>query len=447
MTELATSRVAIDAETRPKTFPMSREQESLWLDDVVSDGPSRYLEHWACTLSGPLDVDALEWALSQLVERHEVLRTRFTEVDGDPVQIVTDPAPVRLRRVDCARDELAAELIRITAVPLDLEVSPLRPWLVEVAPDEYVLVVQLHHVVVDDWALDIFQRDLMHLYEARLAGEPSTLEPLRVQAGDYAVAQRAAGLTPDDLEYWRQRVHDAPRSCTVPPDRPEPDDDQPHRSGRYDFQLGPEVGKSIRAAGRALRTTPFTVFAGALAVLLWQYGEPADVIFGTQVSQRGAADVDDMIGFLTGTLPIRLAIPQDATFRTLMDATKAAVVGALDHRLVPFSRLIRMTRRGIDPDVPPLCDAGLVVDDMRWEPFTLGPVTAERVYLPPNRAKFAVNFSFMSDPTGGYTGFCDYDADLYLESTMVRATERFSAVLARCADALDQPLSALVVDE
>jgi hypothetical protein len=334
-------------------------------------------------------------------------------------------------------------LIRITAMPLDLEESPLRPWLVEVAPDEYVLLVQLHHVVVDDWALDIFQRDLMHLYEARLAGRPSALEPLRVQAGDYAVAQRAAGMSPADLEYWRERVRDAPRSCTVPPDRPEPEQ-EPHRSGRYAFQVGPEVGRSIRAAGRALRSTPFTVFAGALAVLLWQYGEPDEVIFGTQVSQRGAADVDDMIGFLTGTLPIRLAVPRNATFRTLMDATKSAVVGALDHRSVPFSQLIRMTRRGIDLDLPPLCDAGLVVDDMRWEPFTLGPVTAERIYLPPNQAKFAVNFSFMSDAGGGYTGFCDYDADLYFESTMVQATDRFIAVLARCGTALDEPLAALI---
>jgi hypothetical protein len=440
VTGIATGPVAVT--TRPRTFPMSREQESLWLDDMVSDGPSRYLEHWACTLSGRLDVEALEWALGQVVERHEVLRTRFTEIGGDPVQVVTDPTPVRLARLTCPRDALHAELIRISAVPLDLEVSPLRPWLVEVAPDESVLIVQLHHVVVDDWALDVFQRDLRHFYEARLEGRPATLQPLRMQAGEYAIAQRAAGLAPADLEYWRERVHHAPRSCTIPPDRPEPEE-LPHRSGRHAFSLDPEVGRSISAAARALRTTPFTVFAGALAVLLWQYGQPEEVSFGTQVSQRGSADVDDMIGCLTGTLPLRLAIPRNATFRTLMGATKGAVLDTLSHRTVPFSELIQMTGRGMDFEVPPLCDAGLVVDDMRWEPFTLGPVAAERIYLPPNGAKFAVNFNFLSDAGGGYAGFCDYDADLYFESTMVRATERFVAVLARCAAALDQPLTVL----
>jgi len=439
MSGIATGPVAVG--TGLRSYPMSREQEALWLDDLVSEGPSRYLEHWACTLSGPLDVNALEWALGQVIERHEALRSRLTEIAGDPVQIVTDPGPVRLARLAWPPDDLPAELIRITAVPLDLDEAPLRPWLVEVAPDECVLVLQLHHAVIDDWALNVFQRELMHFYEARLAGRPSTLQPLRVQAGDHAVAQRAAGLAPADIEYWRERVRDAPRSCTVPPDRPGPVE-EPHRNGRHAFRVGPEVGRSVRAAARALRTTPFTVFAGALAVLLWQYGEPDEVIFATPVSQRGTADVDNMIGYLTNALPIRLAVSRDATFRTLIAATKVAVLGALDHRAVPFSQLVRMTRRGEDFDVPPLCDAGLVVDDMRWEPFRLGPVTAERIYLPPARAKFAVNFSLMADD-GGYAGFCDYDADIFFDSTMVQVTDRFVAVLAHCVAALDEPLAAL----
>ena len=439
---LASGSTAVGS--RPRSYPMSREQEALWVDDQVSDGPSRYLEHWACTLAGPLDVSALEWALGQVIERHEVLRSRLTEVAGEPVQIVTDPVPVRLARLACRPDDLAAELIRITAVPLDLDESPLRPWLVELARDEYVLVVQLHHAVVDDWALNIFQRELMHLYQARVTGRPAALEPLRMQAGEHARAQRAAGLAPADIDYWRERVRDAPLSCTIPPDRPGPAD-EPHRNGRQVFRVAPEVGRSVRAAGRAVRTTPFTVFAAALAVLLWQYGEPDEVIFATPVSLRGNADVDDMIGYLANPLPIRLAVSRQATFRTMVDATKAAVLGALDHRAVPYSQLVRMKRHGKDIDVPPLCDAGLVVDDMRWEPFTLDRVTAERIYIPPAKAKFAVNFSLMADG-GGYAGFCDYDADIFLDSTMVQVTDRFLAVLAHCAAGLDKPLATLTAE-
>jgi hypothetical protein len=422
-----------------RTYPMSREQEGLWLDDLVADGPSRYLEHWAYTLSGPLDVDALEWALGQVVERHEVLRSRLTEVHGEPVQIVTEPGPVRLARLNCPSADLPAELSRINAVPLDLDTAPLRPWLVDVAPGEFVLVVQFHHAVIDDWALNIFQRELTHFYEARVTGRPAGLEPLRVQAGELAVAQRAAGLAPADLEYWRERVRDAPLSCTVPPDRPGPQE-EPHRNGRHTFRIGPEVGRSIRAACRALRTTPFTMFAGAMAVLLWQHGRPDEVIFGTPVSLRSAAEADDVIGCLTNPLPIRLAVSRDVTFRTLLEATRAEILQVLDHRAVPYSQLVRMRRHGNDFDVPPPFDAGLVLDDMRWEPFALRAVAAERIYIPPAKAKHALHFSLMADDHGGYAGFCDYDADVYLESTMERVTDRFVAMLAHYTAALDEPL-------
>lgn len=430
------------AGSRLRRYPMSREQEALWVDDQVAGGPSRYLEHWACTLSGPLDVDALEWALGQIVERHEVLRTRLTEDAGEPVQIVTDPAPVRLVRRARARPELPAELDRVVAEPLDLDEAPLRPWLIDVHAEQYVLVVQFHHAVIDDWALNVFQRELRQFYEFRTGDRALTQTPLPMQAGDHALAQRAAGLPPADLAYWTDLVRDAPRSCTIPPDRPGPVD-QLHRNRRHTFRIDPEVIRSVRAVGRDLHATPFTVFAGAMAMLLWQYGWPDEVIFGAPVSLRGTADVDGMIGYLSNPLPIRLAVAPDTTVRSLIGATKSAVLGALAHRSVPYSQLVRMARVGSDVEAPPLCDVGLVVDDMHWEPFALGTVVARRIYIPPTTAKFSVNFSLMADDDGGYTGFCDYDADVFLATTMVRATERFGELLAHCAAGVDEPLAAL----
>jgi len=425
--------------TRPRIYPMTREQEALWLDDLVWDGPSRYLEAWANRLTGQLDIGALEWAISQVIVRHEVLRSRLTERDGEPVQIVTAPGPVQIRQLSCPPAALPAELSRIVAEPLDLNEAPIRPWLVGVSPDEFVLVVQFHHVVIDDWSLDIFQRELMHFYTARLLGRPPSLEPLRMQAGDLAVAQRAAGLDPTDLAYWRERVQAAPRSCTVPPDQPGPEE-LPHRAGRHLFGISPELGQTVRAASRALRTTPFSVFAGVMAALLWQYGEPEEVIFGTPVSLRGTAAVDSMIGFLTNMHPIRLAVSRDMSFRTLANAAKAEVLGAMEHRAVPHSAVVRMSRRGMDVDAPPLCDAAMVVDDMRWEPFSLPKVNAERIYVPATWAKFAVHLSLVADDDGGYAGHWNYDADVYHAVTVARVASQFTKLLAHCVAAPDEPL-------
>jgi condensation domain-containing protein len=426
--------------TRPRIYPMSYEQESLWLGDFVWDGPSRYLESWACRFTGQLDHGAVEWALSQVIARHEVLRSRLTEQDGELVQIVTDPGPVQLAQVSCPPAALPAELSRITAQPLDLNEAPIRPWLVCLSPDEFVLVVQCHHAVVDDWALDIFQRELMHFYTARLLGQPATLEPLRMQVGEFAVAQRAARVNEADLAYWRERADDAPRSCPIPLDMPRPEE-LPHRAERHLFDISPERGRAVRALARALRTTPYTVFAAAVAALLWQYGEPEEVVFGTPVSVRGTATVDNMIGCLSNVLPLRMAVSRDASFRTVTEAAQAEILGAMEHRAVPYSAIVRMTRRWTLADMPAQYSAVLVVDDMRWDPFSLPGITAERIYIPPGRAKFDMSLTLVADDDGGYEGFCDYDADIYHAATMSLAASRFTNLLARCTAAPEDPLA------
>lgn len=447
--------------TRPRIYPMSHEQEALWLDDFLWGGPPRHLEAWACRLTGHLDTGALEWAISQIIARHEVLRTRLTERDEEPVQIVTDPYPVRMEKVSCPPAALHAELSRIVVEPLDLDEAPIRPWLVCVSPDEFVLVVQLHHAVIDDWSLNIFQRELMHFYTARLRGQAPTLEPLRMQAGDFAVAQRAAGLDPADLAYWRERVRDAPRSCTIPPPRPGSEvlthrgkpppatllpwwqvyaNRQAAAAGRHLFEISPELGQALRIAGRALRTTPFAVFAAALATLLWQYGESDEVIFATPMSLRGAADVDGMIGVLTTLQPIRLTVSRNMSFRALTNGAKAEILGAMEHRGVPYPVIVRLSQPDSSADAPPPCDVAIVVDDMGWEPFSLPDVTAEIIRFPARHAKFALRLILVAEDDGGYAGEWIYDAEVFDAATVAQVAGRFTKLLAHCIAAPDEPL-------
>jgi hypothetical protein len=436
------SGVPADAPTvsgPPRVFPMNFEQEALWLDDFINDGESRHLEAWGVRLTGKLDIGALEWAVSQIVARHEVLRSRLTEMDGKPVQIVTDPGPVHLARVSCTRATLTAELGRIGAEPLDLDQRPFRPWLVSLPAEEFILLVQFHHAVVDDWSLDIFQRELMHFYTARLLGRPPALERLRMQVGDFAVAQRAAGQDEADLAYWRERVLDPPASCTIPPDR-QGADGAPHRAGRHPFALDPASGRALRAAGRALRVSPFTLFAGALAVLLWEHGRPDEVIFGTPMSSRGAAAVDDMMGCLTNLHPLRLALSPDMSFRALARAARAEVLGAIGHGTVPYSTIVRMSRLGLAPSAPRLVDVAIVVDDMRWEPFSLPGVGIEAIHPPATRAKFALHFSISAGADGGFEGVLRYDAEIFAAATAARVVGRFTELLAHCVAAPDEPL-------
>lgn len=428
--------------TRPRVFPMNFEQEALWLDDFINDGDSRHLEAWGVRLTGRLDVGVLEWAISQVVARHEVLRSRLTELDGKPVQIVTDAGPVHLTKVACSEAALAAELSRIGAEPLDLDQRPIRPWLICLPADVFVLVVQFHHAIVDDWSLDIFQRELMHFYTARMLGRPAELEPLRMQIGEFATAQRAGEFAEADLAYWRERVLDPPRSCTVPADM-QGSDEPSHRAGRRAFRLDPELGRAVRAAGQALRTSPFTLFAGAMAVLLWEYGRPDEVLFGTPVSSRGSAAVDGMMGCLTNLHPLRMAVSPDMSFRTLVRAARAEVFGAIEHGSVPYATIVRMSRVDLDPESPRLCDVVIVVDDMRWEPFSLPGLSIESIQPPAPRPKFSLHFSLAMDAGGGFEGLLRYDAEIFTEATAARVTGRFTELLAHCVAAPDELLGRL----
>lgn len=450
---------------RPRIFPMSYEQEAMWLDDLVWDGPLRYLEAWACRLTGSLDTGALEWAIGQIVARHEVLRTRLTERDEEPVQIVTGPDPVPMEKLSCPPEALDSELSRIVGEPLDLAEAPIRPWLVEVSPAEFVLVVQLHHAVADDWSLNIFQRELRHFYTARRHGRTPSLEPLRMQAGEFAVTQRAAGMDPADLAYWRERLRDVPRSCPIPPSRPgagaqarqarQARTDQLRAleqyletrvttrptmrpSGQHRYAIGPELGEAVRGAGRALRTTPFAVLAAAMAALLWQYGDADEVIFGTPMSLRGTADIDGMMGCFTTMRPIRLTVSREMSFRALAKAAKAEIIGAMEHRGVPYPVLVRMAQTGAAAGGSP-SDVAIVFDDMVWEPFAFPDVAVEVIRLPARHAKFALELGLVADG-GGYSGAWTYDADIFDAVTVAGVADRFTSLLTHCVAAPDEPL-------
>jgi hypothetical protein len=413
----------------PGTYPMTYEQESLWLDDHLRGEQSRYLESWACRLAGPLDVAAVEWAISQVVARHQVLRSRLTMLDEGLAQVVNPVSPVPLEILPCASAGLPAQLSWITDQALDLNESPLRPWLLRVAPGEFVLVVQFHHAVVDDWALAVFQAEFAEFYTARVLGRAVNLESLPMQSGDYAVAQRADGIDPRHVAYWRERLRNRPEASTIPPDRPR-SRQQEHRGARQPFLVTPAVGQAVRATSRAQRSTPYVVFLASLAAVLWSHGERTEVIVGTPISRRGAAGVDRMIGCLTDLLPLRLSVSAGASLGTLISTSKAEVIAAMEHRAIPYAELVRMTRGRVGGPGP-LCRIALVVDDMRQPPLSLPGIEAQRIYIPPGRAKFDVCLTLIADDEGGgYTGFCDYDADIYQAATMARITAQFTEALA-----------------
>jgi hypothetical protein len=418
--------------------PVTFEQEAMWLHDHLYDGQSMYLESWVCRLRGTVDMAVVDWTIKQIVARHSALHSGIRLDGGRLVQVLLPDRPIAIERLRCAESALRSELQRLVRRPLDLRASPMRVTCVELGVGDVVLVWQLHHLVVDDWALSILEREFQELYSARVAGGHAGLPPLPMQPATYAAAQRGHGVNPDLVDYWRKRLENAPAESTVPPDRPPPEAPS-HQGGLIRFRVDTDLGNRIRALARQSRTTPFTVAAAAVAAWLWGCNGSRDQVLGTVVSRRGAIGLDQMFTCLADLLPLRMLVRAEDSFAELIKSTKLVVSETLAHRGIPFSVLLREAGGTRSSRRPLLCQVILVVDDIPKARLDMPAVRAERLYVHSGICKFDLEVTLVTD-RGGYQGFLRYATDLYKAETARNIQAGFCALLEQAVDRPDLPL-------
>lgn len=425
-----------------RVFPVTYEQEAIWLHDRRDPAASIYLESWACRLRGAVDTGVVEWAVRQIVARHPALHSGI-EFDGERlVQIVHEDHAVvveRLGRPDLPLDDALEQLVRR---PLDVRASPLRATVLELAPDDVVLVIQLHHVVVDDWAVAILEQEFQEFYCARVTGRAARLAPLPLLPGEYAAAQRTAGVDPALLAYWRERLRDAPVESTVPADRPPPE--RPgSQGGLIRFQVDTALSGRLRAMARRSRVTPFTLLAAAVTVLLCASNGSSDQVLGTIVSRRGPAGLDQMITYLASLMPLRQRVRPEEGFGALVASTKQVVTDTVAHRDIPLSLMLSELGWPRNFSRPPLCQVVLVVDDVPRCPLGLPGVTTERLHVHQGIAKVDLGIFLVKDGDC-YRGRLVYASDLFRPRTAQRIAADFCALLAAGVAEPDLPLSDVI---
>ncbi|HEX2187467.1 MAG TPA: amino acid adenylation domain-containing protein [Longimicrobiaceae bacterium] len=335
---------------RDRPLPLSFAQQRLWLLDRLEPGTAAYNMPYPLRVGGALDPDALEWALSGVVRRHEALRTRFPTVDGEPVQEIGPPRPVRIPRV--ALDALpeprrAGELRRLAEEearrPFDLERGPLlRATLVRLGADDHALLFDVHHVVSDGWSMEVLVREVFELYGARVEGRPAALPELPVQYADFAAWQRER-LTGEVLEaqlaWWRERLAGAPPVLELPSDRPRP----PVRAGRgaaCSLRVEAPVAGAVSALARREGATLFMALLAGFSAVLARWSGQTDVVVGTPIAGRGRRETEGLIGFFLNTLALRTDLGGDPAFAELLGRVKEATLGAYAHQDVPFERVL-----------------------------------------------------------------------------------------------------------
>ncbi|MFF3442008.1 condensation domain-containing protein [Streptosporangium sp. NPDC002721] len=419
------------------TYPLSHAQESLWVLNQLAPRSPAYNAPHAFRLRGPLDVEALEWAIGRVVSRHESLRTTFTMTRRGPVQRVTGPAPVPLPVVETA--DAAGLVLEEYRRPFDLARGPLlRPVLYRVSPTEHVLLVLAHHIVFDGWSTAVFWRELCAFYRLRAEGSGSCAEPPEpgVQYVDFAVWERES-LTGDRLaglvDYWRERLADS-KGTALPTDLP-----RPRRPLFQGAQHAFDLPVDVRELCRATDTTPHMVYLAAFKVWLARRAGTRDVVVGSVVSGRSRTEVADLVGHFVNTLAVRTHLGGTRTFSEVVGRVRQSLLGAYEHQELPLSRLTAElgTGRGT------LFDVLFTLHDRRLLESAddgLPGVTAERLFVPLGTSQFDLALE-VTDLGGSARAVLEYDTALFRPETVAGMAAELERTITALVTAPDLPLS------
>ncbi|AVH20748.1 non-ribosomal peptide synthetase [Nocardia cyriacigeorgica] len=441
---------ALTAVQRPERIPLSYAQQRMWFlnrfdpDSAVNNIPV------AVRLSGRLDVDALRAAVRDLAERHEVLRTRYPEVDGEGYQLVLpigDPRAIPALTVEPATEAQVPELVA-AAVTAGFDVTaapPVRLRLLVLSETEHVLICVIHHIAGDGFSMGPLTRDLMAAYVDRTHGGAPEWPPLQVQYADFALWQREVLGAEDDpesvlaqqIDYWRRELAALPEQLDLPADRPRPAVAS-NRGATLAFEIDADVHAALTHLAHQHNSTLFMVVHAALAALLARLSGTRDIAIGTPVAGRGEAALDDLIGMFVNTLVLRTEVDPGASFDELLAAVRRTDVQAFGHADVPFERLVELLDPVRSASRHPLFQVMLTFQNLAQTELELPGLKVAGVDLAVPLAKFDLQLALVENidrhgaPQGMSAAFT-YATDLFDAATVQDFADRFGRILAAAA--------------
>ncbi|HKH48447.1 MAG TPA: amino acid adenylation domain-containing protein [Thermoanaerobaculia bacterium] len=433
-------------------LPLSYAQERLWFLDRLAPGSAVYNMPGAFLLRGPLRPDALAQAFSELARRHEVLRTRFVEVEGRPVQAIDPAAPVPLPWIDLSglpEDRREPEERRIAAEearrPFDLQHDRmLRTALVRRQADEHVLLITAHHIAADGWSMGLMAHEVAELVRASLAGRPPALPVLPVQYADFAQWQRA-WMTDDvlavQLTAWRDRLEGAPARLDLPADHPYPTV-QSFAGGRLPFALPEGLPEALHALGRSRGASPFMVLAAALLTLLGRLTGSEDLLLGTPVANRRRVETEPLIGLFVNTLVLRGDLTGDPPFAALLDRVRETALAAYLHQDLPFEKLVEELAPERSLGHAPLVQVLLVLQNAAQGSLELPGLEVHPVAVDTGTSKLDLTLE-LSEDAEGLAGSIEYRRDLFDPATVEHLASSYATLLAAAVADPETPLSEL----
>jgi amino acid adenylation domain-containing protein len=432
--------------------PLSFAQQRLWFLDQLQPNSAVYNIPQPIRLKGALQIEALQQALDEIVRRHEVLRTTYPTAEDSPVQQINPATPVALRTIDLRHladpqreAALHRELVAEAQTPFKLrEDLMLRALLVQLEPQENVLLLTIHHIAADAWSLGVILNELGTLYNCFSKGQPSPLPELPVQYRHFAQQRRdEADALPEQLAYWKTQLAQAPSLFEWPTDKPRPAI-QSYRGGSHRFLVPAGTAECLQSLARNEGCTTFMTLLAAFQTLAFRYTGREDIITGSAIANRSRPEFESLAGFFVNTLPLRTRLDPGMTFRQLLQQVRRVTIDAYQHQDLPFDRLVEELQPERDTSYQPLIQTMFIQlnvpmpdtpgSGIAWMPFELDF----------GQSRFDLTLE-MNETRNGLEGRLEYAADLFEQATIARMAGQFQTLLESVIKNPDTPLGALGV--
>ncbi len=436
-------------------FPASFAQQRLWFLDKLDPGQCAYNVPFAIHIEGDLDIDVLKRSICELIARHEILRTTFSEDEtGKPIQVVAAKqnsalSVTNLRTIpsEAREDEARRRVIEDVRLPFDLKCGPLfRATLLSLGDNEYVLSFVLHHSVIDGWSRGILLRELFSMYEAFVEKRPSPLPDPALQYGDYATWQQdwLQGKRLEDLlGYWRQQLRGAPAMVEIPTDFPRPQQ-QTFIGAQESISVPQPLEDALMELSRKEGVTFFMTLLAAFNLLLARYSGQEDIVVGSPISGRTRSELEGLIGFFVNTLPLRTDVSGNPSFRELLARVRETTLQAYAHQDLPFERLVEDLKPERNLSRSPVVQVMFILENAPQRENR----AISKMSVAPFRgaegmsAKFDLTLTALVKKEGLRLGMT-YNVDLFQPATVRRMLTHFHTLLEAIAADSNRPVAEL----
>ncbi len=428
--------------------PLSFSQQRMWFLQQWEPESPAFNGARAFRLGGPLEIDVLRRAFETVLERHQSLRTIFSG-EREPAQVVIEQWSFELRTIELEDPETLQPLLReLSRKPFDLSRDlMLRATLVRLGAEDHVLLIVMHHIAADAHSDRVLFSELAECYAAVSAGREPAVPELPIQYADFAVwqRQRLQGAELDRLAgYWAAALEGSPDLLRLPTDRPRPAV-QRHEGSHRHFAFERGLGDALAALGREQGATFFMTMLAAFAVLLYRLSGQEDVVIGSPIANRNNLELQDLIGFFTNTMALRVKVGGNPSFREAIARARAAALGAYDHQDLPFEKVVEKHAPRRDPSYNPLFQVNFRAQASERPMLELPGISVQALPVDIGFSRFDLALELELGPSA-LAGYFEYNRDLFEDSTVAGFQDDLRSLLEQVVRDPDEPILALALE-